>query len=314
MPGRATDPKVSVIMNCLNGEKYVKAAIDSVYAQGYPNWEIIFLDNASTDHTQAIARSYDARLRYFRNERTVPLGEARNLALKQATGDFVAFLDSDDLWQPDKLEKQIPLFHERPQLGLVFSDSVLLFQDTGKSTTYFRSHRYKPPRGRIFASLLTHYSIPMLTAVVRIDALRAMGQWFDSSYQVCDDFDFFMRLSYEWECDFLDVPLATCRIHGDAVTAKMHQYGPGEMIRTLEKFRSRHPDFEKNFGKEAKVFLMQVSYKKGKSCWRQGNVRAARDEFRKHLYRPKFLLSYLGTLLPYSTFAEISTRLRHLRH
>lgn len=305
-----SEPKVSVIMNCLNGEKYVRTAIESVYAQSYANWEIIFLDNASTDGTPAIARGYDTKLRYLRNESIVPLGAARNQALKQASGEFIAFLDSDDFWFPNKLEKQIPLFSGRPNIGLVFSDTELHFQATGVITTYFRNHQYKPPRGWIFPALLKHYSIPMPTAVIRVEALRSMDQWFDDRYQVCDDFDFFMRLAYDWECDYLDATLASCLIHGEAVTFRMHQYGPGEMAQTIEKFRTRHADFEQRFGDEVGAFLKQVSYKQGKSYWLEGKNRAARQEFGRHFFSPKFLLSYLATFFPYPAIERIARLLR----
>ena len=80
-----TQPLVSVIMNCLNGEKYLREAIETVYAQTYSNWEIIFWDNASSDGSAAVAQSYrDGRLRYFRGDTTVPLGHARNLAIQQS--------------------------------------------------------------------------------------------------------------------------------------------------------------------------------------------------------------------------------------
>ena len=86
---QANQPLVSVIMNCLNSEKYLREAIDSVYAQSYRNWEIVFWDNASNDSSAEIAWSYrDGRLRYFRGETTVPLGHARNLALKHLFGQF----------------------------------------------------------------------------------------------------------------------------------------------------------------------------------------------------------------------------------
>jgi len=298
-PG-SKEPRVSVIMNCLNGEKYVKAAIESVYAQSYQNWEIIFLDNASSDATPTIAKSFDSRLRYFRNESVVPLGEARNQALRAATGKYIAFLDSDDAWFVQKLEKQIPLFEARPRLGLVFSDTELHFQDSGLRTTYFRSHKYKPPRSGIFPSLLRHYAIPMLTTIIRRECLDDMPQWFDESYRVCDDFDFFMRIAYAWECDYLDESLASCLIHGEAVTAKMHRFGPAEMAQTIEKFRLQHPDFDQRFGPEVRIFLKQVAFKQGKSYWRDGRSRAAREQFRKHLLSPKFLLAFVATTLPFS--------------
>src|ERR1035441_6876343 len=92
-------PRVSVVMNGFNGERYLRAAIDSVVAQTFQDWELIFWDNASTDGSAEIVRSYgDARLRYFRGERTVPLGAARKLALEKVRGEWIGFLDTDDLW------------------------------------------------------------------------------------------------------------------------------------------------------------------------------------------------------------------------
>src|SRR3989338_4134513 len=78
------DPLVSVIMNCRNGERYLREALDSVYAQSYTNWEIIFWDNASTDGSADIAKSCGPKLRYFKSEQSFPLGKARNLAIAEA--------------------------------------------------------------------------------------------------------------------------------------------------------------------------------------------------------------------------------------
>ena len=92
------EPLVSVIMNCYNSDRYLREAIDSVFAQSYQNWEIIFFDNASTDQSAEIAKSYGPKLRYFRGESTVLLGAARNRAFEKAAGQYFAFLDCDDIW------------------------------------------------------------------------------------------------------------------------------------------------------------------------------------------------------------------------
>jgi glycosyltransferase involved in cell wall biosynthesis len=89
-------PLVSIIMNCFNGEKYLKEAIDSVYEQSYDNWEIVFWDNGSSDNSASIAKSYDKKLKYYYTKNTLPLGKARNLALNEARGDYVAFSDFND--------------------------------------------------------------------------------------------------------------------------------------------------------------------------------------------------------------------------
>ena len=102
-------PLVSIIMNCYNSGRFLKEAIDSVYAQTYSNWEIIFWDNASTDNSSDIAQKYDDRLKYYRNSKTTEIGEARNLALSKVSGNYLAFLDCDDLWMPNKLNLQVDL-------------------------------------------------------------------------------------------------------------------------------------------------------------------------------------------------------------
>ena len=104
-------PLVSIIMNCYNGETYIREELDSVLAQTYQNWEVIFWDNQSTDQSANIFKIYDdERLKYFYAPKHTLLYEARNYAIEKAAGEFFAFLDVDDWWIPEKLELQIPLF------------------------------------------------------------------------------------------------------------------------------------------------------------------------------------------------------------
>jgi len=103
-------PLVSVLMNCFNGEKYLREAIDSIINQTYKNWEIIFIDNCSIDNSAEIAESYkDERIKYYRTRKNIPLYAARNIAIDKCNGEYIGFLDCDDIWLEDKLEKQIVL-------------------------------------------------------------------------------------------------------------------------------------------------------------------------------------------------------------
>ena len=97
------NPKVSILMNCYNGEKFLKKAIESIYAQTYQNWEILFVDNQSTDRSLEVAKSFDERLRIIPTPEFMNLGQAREFGLGHATGEYLAFLDVDDLWLPQKL-------------------------------------------------------------------------------------------------------------------------------------------------------------------------------------------------------------------
>ena len=130
MSGRHNNqPLVSVIMNCFNGEKYLRDAIDSVISQTYKNWEIIFWDNQSNDKSAKIFKDYkDGRLKYYLAASHIEiLYKARNYALKKANGEFIAFLDVDDWWLLEKLEKQISLFDD-PEVGLVYGNVWLFFE------------------------------------------------------------------------------------------------------------------------------------------------------------------------------------------
>ena len=115
-------PLVSIIMNCLNGEKYLSNAIDSVIKQTYKNWELIFWDNQSTDNSASILKRYkDKRIKYFYSKKKTVLYKARNEAIKKSKGEFLAFLDVDDIWTRNKLSLQIPKF-ENKKIGLVYSN------------------------------------------------------------------------------------------------------------------------------------------------------------------------------------------------
>ena len=94
-------------MNCRNGDKFLRQAISSVYVQTYKNWEIVFVDNLSTDKTYQIIKEYDLKLRYFKTNEVLGLGQARNFGLSKCDGKYIAFLDTDDVWLPSKLCRQV---------------------------------------------------------------------------------------------------------------------------------------------------------------------------------------------------------------
>ena len=105
---------VSIVMPNYNSEKYVRATIQSVIAQTYQNWELLFVDDCSTDHSLDIVRAFgDPRIKIFENEKNSGAAVSRNYALRMAQGKWIAFLDSDDLWEPEKLEKQLAFMVEK---------------------------------------------------------------------------------------------------------------------------------------------------------------------------------------------------------
>ena len=115
---------VSIVMLGYNSEIFVIYAIESIIKQTYHNWELIFWDDCSNDNTAKVVNKFeDSRIKYFLASKRTSLGEARNLAINKSKGEFIAFLDADDLWLPNKLEFQIPLF-DNPAVGIVYSNSL----------------------------------------------------------------------------------------------------------------------------------------------------------------------------------------------
>ena len=118
-------PVVTVAMNCFNCSKYLHEALESVFKQTFMNWEIVFLDNASTDNSYDIVRScsYFDNIVYVKLDEKISLAEARNIVFGYSRGKYIAILDCDDIWLPQKLEKNLELFLANDNLGLVFSDA-----------------------------------------------------------------------------------------------------------------------------------------------------------------------------------------------
>ena len=115
-------PLISIIMNCYNGETYLQESINSVLSQTYKNWELIFWDNKSQDKSAEIFKGHeDKRFKYFYANEHTTLYKARNLAIKKSKGNFIAFLDTDDLWDENKLELQMCYFNNL-EVGVVFSN------------------------------------------------------------------------------------------------------------------------------------------------------------------------------------------------
>lgn len=128
---------VSIILNCFNGEKFLKKTLDSIKLQSYKNWELIFIDNHSTDNSKLIFKSYkDKRFKYFKTKKHLSLYSARNFGVNKSKGDFISFIDADDWWIKNKIEKQITLFFKNHNLDIVFSN-VFIYEEKNKKKKLF---------------------------------------------------------------------------------------------------------------------------------------------------------------------------------
>ena len=225
-------PLVSVVINCYNGELYLREAIDSVYSQTYKNWEIIFWDNASSDRTSEIAKSYDKKLKYFRSSETTILGEARSLATNKAQGDYIAFLDADDIWLKCKLEQQVSVFlRSESKIGFVYGRSKVFFSDKRKNE-FIVNDKYALLEGDIFTELLKENFIVFSSVMVnRIFFYNCGG--FPKHLLNSTDYWIFINMARKYPCGVIQEVCCKNRIHKTSLSAKQKVVGAQEAIDAL---------------------------------------------------------------------------------
>lgn len=272
-------PLVSVVMNCLDCERFLKEAIESVYEQTYTNWEIIFWDNASTDRSAEIAHRYDAKLRYFRGQDTVRLGEARNKAVEEARGEFIAFLDCDDIWMPQKLERQLAAFNSE-RIGLVICDAIF-FNQKGKTKRLYK--KGPPPTGRVFQRLLQENFICMGTMVVRKAVFESLDHWFDTRFDLIEEYDFNIRLSYSWEIGYVDEILAKWRVHQKSFSWSRNNLLPKERRLMLNKLKLALPHLTIDYPYQMRAIERQIHWEEAKLLLQKGDSTNAFRHFRPYM-------------------------------
>lgn len=303
-------------MNCLNGERFLPAALDSLKAQTFQDYEVIFWDNASKDGSAAIAHSFDPRLRYFSGRETVPLGQARNLALREAAGDYIAFLDCDDLWRPTKLEKQVKLLESNPAIGLVATDTEIC---RGSALLHQLFNQARPARGNVFEELMERQWIAMSSAMARKEAMDSIAmvrqaengascmEWFDEELNVCEEADLFYRIAHDWQVDYVDEPLTVWRIHDANTTfTKFSQFG-AETRHILEKQRSLYPDYASKYPQLGERLLARADFQLAVGAWQKGEGARARELVAPHMSKSlKYKLFWVASFLPGSSFIPLA--------
>lgn len=209
-----SQPKISVVMNCAYGVEFLREAIDSVFAQTWPSWEIVFVDNCSTDGSAELARSYEpfGKLRYVKTPERIPLYAARNFGLDYADGDYIAFLDVDDMWEPETLEKLAQAM--TPDVSLVYG-GYRYVDKVGRALP-------KQVQGHAAGDIMTALMIRAFVAISCILVRREMFELerFDPTYDMKGDFDLWMRLCTHgalWAV--VKGHLAKIRVHGNNLSS-----------------------------------------------------------------------------------------------
>jgi glycosyltransferase involved in cell wall biosynthesis len=268
--------KVNIIINCYNGENYLEETLKSVYAQNYTNWEIIFFDNASTDNTANIVKQYSEKIRYYRNEKLVPLGEARNMALKYVDAEFVAFLDSDDVWYPEKLRMQIESLSSN-QAEFVYTNYYHFNQSTGDKRAAFSINQ---PTGNIFRKMIIDgYSICLSSVLLKAETINNLDKLFNSSYQIVEEFDLFMRLFSKVKVAYLHEPLVDYRIHDSMTTLMNFEKNSYEKQLVYEELMNANSQLVENDKQLKDAFINRIQRNRALYSFINKDYIAARQEF-----------------------------------
>lgn len=283
-------PLVSVIINCYNGEKYLREAIDSVIAQTYENWELVFWDNQSTDSTREIVESYNCpKIKYFYAPEHTSLGEARNGAMEKAMGDYTAFLDSDDIWLPTFLETCLRLFAEHNGISGVYTDYIC-FNTKGE-------HQNNPSKASaivLMSDFIKSYDVGMSACLFDMRICREKNIVFDNNYSLIEDYDFFLSLALVLPFYYSDSPLVRYRMHEDSLTVT-HKTGWGNELHHLHD-RLIALGLDKQYPDAVNWVEIRAINAEINDCIEEGNRKGVMDNVRLHCrksFKLLFPLLYL---------------------
>jgi glycosyltransferase involved in cell wall biosynthesis len=217
-----TGPLVSVCIGAYNRKDYIRECVDSALAQTWPNKEIVVVDDASTDGTREILQSYGDSIRLIlRDENSGICPITRNQAAAAARGEVVAFLDSDDVWVPEKLAKQVAFLQAHPEVPLCHTLCHVI-DERSQVVGVRHGAEVVPPTGMIFERLLDHCWVTISTVVVRKTLFDEVG-WFNPAAPygyLGEDHEFFLRVARRHPIGLVAEVLAGFRKAGQGITAK----------------------------------------------------------------------------------------------
>ena len=205
-------PKVSIIIPTYNRAGLLPQALESVFAQTYQNFEVIVSDDGSTDNTEAVIQQFGDRVTYLKNNHSGLPSVARNTALNQANGKYIAFLDSDDLWLPDKLKIQVDVLENNPRVGLVCSNAFLIDADGEEQSDQLFQIPGKGGSGSVFLDLLRDNYIITSSVMVRREIIQKIGKFSEAiELRAIEDYALWLRIALEWEVKYFEAPLVVYR-------------------------------------------------------------------------------------------------------
>jgi glycosyltransferase involved in cell wall biosynthesis len=246
---------VSIIIPTYNSAKYLRQAIDSVFKQSFKDWELIIIDDASSDETTSLvskyldnaSSNYDSRVRYFKNETNLGISKTRNKGISLASADskYIAMLDSDDIWlNPNKLTEQVTAIEHNPLLGIVGTWMTQIDEngvEIGRISAGVEDEEIRH-------SILHYNNIAQSSVVFRKDAALAVGGY-DESLATMEDHDLWLKIGTKWQ--FANIPTYALgyRVHKVGITKKRAYQVAADEFKVVLRHRKEYSGFIKGFFK-----------------------------------------------------------------
>jgi len=291
-------PAVSVIIPVRNCADTIRESLQSVFDQDFSDYEIIVVDDGSTDKTMDILSSFADRIKILRQQGR-GAASARNLAINHSRGRYLAFLDADDSWFPSKLFLQYDYLEKHPEIGLVYSD-LSTFNKAGECSSSYDSHHRKVYQGRVFAELLLKNFIGTITVVARRECFDKVGL-FPEEFTHSSDWHQWLRIARYYPIGYINIPLAHYRWSESSLTSRMEVPYPSR-LRVLKDMRRIFPDY---FRKHPSLFRRAISggaFRYGYALFKNKDKRAAAVQFKYSLKNNpiqwKSYLFLLGLSIP----------------
>lgn len=231
---------ISIIVPAYNAERTILETIKSVQQQTFSDFELIVINDGSTDRTLELVNAItDSRLKVF-SYSNGGLPTARNRGITHATGEFIAFLDADDLWTPDKLELQLTTLKQHPEAGVAYSWNYFM-DEQGKSF-----HASEPIffEGNIYAPLLlNNFLANGSNPLIRRRAIDSVGE-FDATLASCEDWDFYLRLAARWSFVVVPKPQILYRLSSSSMSSKIEIMEKSKLTVLERAFQSAPMEFQ----------------------------------------------------------------------
>jgi glycosyltransferase involved in cell wall biosynthesis len=209
------EPKVSVIIPCYNYADFLKICLESVLNQTFQDFEVIIVDDASTDYTAEIVLSYkDHRIKYIRHERNLGPSAAFNTGINLSQGKYIAIIGADDIMKPENLSEKVKILENYPEIGLVHSNAEII-DETGQVIGLARkliAPNKVEIEKKLFDRLLYGNFIIASSVVARRDCYQKVGAY-DTNLRHAEDWDMWLRLAYHYDFGYINSPLIQYRFH-----------------------------------------------------------------------------------------------------